>query len=207
MQPDEFIARFQSPTTQSPQRDFPNLPITRQAAVLINLVPLLCPSDDGAPGSAEPMLHALFTRRSVHLKHHGGQISFPGGKHESLDPSLMHTAIRETHEEVGFVVREQNIVGSLSQYPTISGFSVTPYVAILESAPTVIIDHNEVSEFFYVPLKYLLNRGNYFSHIVTRNGKSYPIYFLPWQNTYIWGATAGMLINLCSATKNPSSVD
>ncbi len=202
MQPAEFIARFQSPTTLLPQRDFPDLPVTRQAAVMINLV-LLFPPDTSSKDQAKPTLHALFTRRSVHLKHHGGQISFPGGKYEGSDPSLMHTAIRETHEEVGFAVAEQNIVGSLSQYPTISGFSVTPYVAILDTVPNITIDRNEVSESFYVPLEYLLNPNNYLSHFVTRNGAKYPVYFLPWQNTYIWGATAGMLMNLCSATYIP----
>ncbi len=202
MQPAEFIARFQSPTTLLPQRDFPDLPITRQAAVMINLV-LLSSPNASSKDQAKPTLHALFTRRSAHLKHHGGQISFPGGKYEGSDLSLMHTAIRETHEEVGFAVAEEHIVGSLSHYPTISGFSVTPFVAILDIVPEITIDRNEVSESFYVPLEYLLNPNNYLSHLVTRNGKKYPVYFLPWKNTYIWGATAGMLMNLCSATYLP----
>lgn len=189
MNKDEFISRLQRPVVVTPQQDFPGLPILKEAGVLINVVEF------------EQTLHVLFTRRAVHLKHHGGQISFPGGKYESTDLSLKHTALRETEEEVGFSVSEKSVIGALSKYPTISGYSVTPFIAILDTPPTISIDTNEVSDTFYVPLSYLLNPSHYLVHPVIRDGKYYSVYFLPWKNTYIWGATAGMLMNMCTATQ------
>jgi 8-oxo-dGTP pyrophosphatase MutT (NUDIX family) len=184
VQLDEFLARFQHPSTLQAQRDFPGLPTIRQAAVLVSLVVL------------EGELQVLFTRRSSHLKHHGGQVSFPGGKYEQGDELLVNTAIRETQEEIGVVVPHSQILGQLSNYPTISGFNVTPFIASIPELPELRLDENEVSDVFYVPLKHLANPQNYYIHYVQRQQRRYPVYFFPWGDDYIWGATAGMLINL-----------
>ena len=156
----------------------------RNAAVLVVLV------------EREHGLNVVLTRRAAHLKHHAGQISFPGGKHENTDIDLQYTALRETQEEIGLNLTSSNIVGAIGNYSTISGFSVTPYIAITDDIPPLQIDKNEVEYAFEVPLAYCLAPQNLLSHPVTRLEQTYQVYFIPWENTYIWGATAGILKNL-----------
>lgn len=156
----------------------------RNAAVLVVLV------------EREHGLNVVLTRRASHLKHHAGQISFPGGKHENTDIDLQYTALRETQEEIGLNLTSSNIVGAIGNYSTISGFSVTPYIAITDDIPPLQIDKNEVEYAFEVPLAHCLAPQNLLSHPVTRLEQTYPVYFIPWENTYIWGATAGILKNL-----------
>ncbi len=159
---------------------------SRDAAVLI----LLIERDNG--------LHILFTRRAAHLKHHAGQISFPGGKYEASDDTLCHTALRETQEEIGIAICPSKIIGTLGQYSTITGFQVTPYIAIIDSLPPIQVDKNEVEYTFEVPLAHCISPDNFMAHTVTRKQQLHNVYFIPWQNTYIWGATAGMLKHLAN---------
>lgn len=156
----------------------------RNAAVLVVLVE----RDHG--------LNVVLTRRAAHLKHHAGQISFPGGKYEITDIDLQHTALRETQEEIGLSLTRSDVVGAIGNYSTISGFSVTPYIAITDDIPPLQIDTNEVEYAFEVPLAHCLAPQNLLSHPVTRFDQTYQVYFIPWENTYIWGATAGILKNL-----------
>lgn len=183
-----FITAFNHCRLVENEHDFPSLfetfPTPRNAAVMI----LLVEREDG--------LHVLFTRRAEHLKHHAGQISFPGGKYETFDDSLQDTAIRETEEEIGITITHDQVLGSIGQYATISGFNVTPYIAIADSIPPLTIDKNEVDYAFEVPLAHCINPQNLLSHRVTRLNKTFPVYFIPWRDTYIWGATAGMLKQL-----------
>lgn len=183
-----FITAFNHCRIVENEHDFPSLheafPSPRDAAVMILLV------------ERENGLHVLFTRRAEHLKHHAGQISFPGGKYEIFDNSLQHTAIRETEEEIGISIAHEQVLGSIGQYATISGFQVTPYIAIAENIAPLTIDKNEVDYAFEVPLAHCIDPQNILSHTVTRHNKTFPIYFIPWQDTYIWGATAGMLKHL-----------
>ncbi|MDG1814997.1 MAG: CoA pyrophosphatase [Glaciecola sp.] len=183
-----FITAFNHCRLVENEHDFPslheNFASPRDAAVMILLV-------ERANG-----LHVMFTRRAEHLKHHAGQISFPGGKYETFDASLQHTAIRETEEEIGISIGHNQVLGSIGQYATISGFHVTPYIAIADSIPPLVIDKNEVAYAFEVPLAHCINPQNILSHHITRFDKTFPVYFIPWQDTYIWGATAGMLKHL-----------
>lgn len=183
-----FISAFNHCRVVTNEHDFPNLhetyPNPRDAAVMI----LLVERKDG--------LHIVFTKRAKHLKHHAGQVSFPGGKFETTDITLQHTAIRETAEEIGITIEQQQVIGSIGQYATISGFHVTPYIAIADSIPALMIDKNEVEYAFEVPLAHCIEPQNILSHTITRLDKTFPVYFIPWQDTYIWGATAGMLKHL-----------
>lgn len=183
-----FITAFNHCRLVENEHDFPslheNFASPRDAAVMILLV-------ERANG-----LHVMFTRRAEHLKHHAGQISFPGGKYETFDASLQHTAIRETEEEIGISIGHNQVLGSIGQYATISGFHVTPYIAIADSIPPLVIDKNEVDYAFEVPLAHCIDPQNILSHHITRFDKTFPVYFIPWQDTYIWGATAGMLKHL-----------
>ena len=141
-------------------------------------------------------LKVLFTVRAKHLKHHAGQVSFPGGKQEPNDDSLLETALRETHEEIGVLPAQVDIVGSLPIYRTVSRYEVTPYIGFLSSPLDFTLDNNEVDATFEVPLNFLLNPENHFIHWVKRKNKEFPVYFIPWQGHNIWGATAAFIRNL-----------
>lgn len=142
-------------------------------------------------------LHVLFTERARHLKHHAGQISFPGGKVEPSDNDLVHTAYREAKEEIGLCTESLKLLGQLGTYKTISGFEVTPILS-LYTAPLVLeqdltIDPNEVASVFHVPLAFLMDSRHYFTEIVHRQAEQFPVHFIPYEDRMIWGATAGMM--------------
>lgn len=184
MNKQQFISQFQHLRTIIPEHDFPLREAGRPAAVLI---PIIEHADE---------LRVLFTVRASHLKHHGGQISFPGGKQEIHDTDLICTALRETQEEIGIQANQVEIVGKLPAYRTISRYEVVPYIGFVSPAMSLQLDANEVAETFEVPLTYLLDQNNHLIHWVSRKNNQYPIYFIPWQNKNIWGATAAFVRNL-----------
>ena len=141
-------------------------------------------------------LELLLTKRSSALKHHPGQIAFPGGKQELTDNSLIETALRETHEEVGILPNEVEIIGNLPLYRTVSRYEVVPYIGFVADTTTLILDKNEVDSTFQVPLSFLLNKQNHLIHWVKRQNGQFPIYFIPWKRHNIWGATAAFVRNL-----------
>ncbi|WP_019613090.1 CoA pyrophosphatase [Psychromonas ossibalaenae] len=141
-------------------------------------------------------LNIIFTERALHLRHHPGQVSFPGGKYEQGDKSLQHTALRETEEEIGILQNQVNIFGSLQRLPTVSGFVVSPYLGFVNSNHSTLIDPQEVKSVFEVPLEYLLNKNNFHKQHLTANKKRHFTYCIAYQNRMIWGATAQMIINL-----------
>lgn len=146
----------------------------------------------------ESGLHLLFTRRTAHLAQHPGQISFPGGRVDAEDSSVIETALREAQEEIGLNREHVDVFGTLPDYFTATGYRVTPVVAAVKSLPALESNVNEVAEIFEVPLAYLMNgrihqrRSGVFLHQQTRRS----FYAMPYQNYFIWGATAGMLRNL-----------
>ncbi|WP_372880952.1 CoA pyrophosphatase [Psychromonas sp.] len=141
-------------------------------------------------------LNILFTERALHLRHHPGQISFPGGRYEQSDFSLLHTALRETEEEIGILQCQVDIFGSLPELPTISGFVVSPFLGFVNSDHNIQIDQQEVRGVFEVPLPYLLDPQHFYKHHLLANRKRHFTYCIPYQNRLIWGATAQMLKNL-----------
>ena len=151
------------------------------------LVPLVNRSDG---------LTAMLTRRTGHLLHHAGQISFPGGHVDPGDETPEETALRETEEETGLDRRHVEIIGRLDQYLTRTGFSITPVVALVEPPFELSPDPNEVEEVFEVPLAFLLDPANHQRHSRQFEGRSRVFYAMPYEGYFIWGATAGMLINL-----------
>ena len=154
------------------------------AAVLIGLV--------DHPGG----LQVLFTQRTDHLHHHPGQISFPGGHMNPGDKTPEDTALRETEEEVGLNRRHVKIIGHLNEYVTRTGFSITPVVALVTPPFETNPDPEEVDEVFEVPLSFLLDPANHQRHSREFEGRSREFYAMPYEGYFIWGATAGMLIDL-----------
>ena len=138
----------------------------------------------------------ILTRRADHLNNHSGEVALPGGKWEDQDESLLVTALRETHEEIGIPAQEVEIVGQLPEYRTISGYTMQPVIGMLNPNLPLALDTNEVEEAFEVPLSYALDRQNHFIHWVERGSYRHPIYFIPFKETYIWGATAALIRTL-----------
>ncbi|MDG1752480.1 MAG: CoA pyrophosphatase [Thalassotalea sp.] len=150
-------------------------------------------------------LQVLLTRRAEHLKHHPGQISFPGGKVEADDINHIGTALREANEEVGLQAGDCEIIGQLHPYQTISGFSITPVVAILKTTPEFFIDENEVSEIFHVPFQHFLHSKKHYSIQVSHKTGNHKVHFMPYKSYNIWGATAAILNDLSLHIKNTST--
>jgi len=140
-------------------------------------------------------LHVLLTRRTDHLRAHAGQISFPGGRVEPEDGSAVATALRETEEEIGLGAEHIEVIGELPIYTTVTSFAVTPVVALLHPGFELKLDSFEVAEAFEVPLQYLMTPAHHQAHRFQFDGGERQFLAMPWQDYFIWGATAAMLRN------------
>ncbi len=167
----------------------PTLPL-RQAAVLVPIV--LHP---------EPGL--LLTRRTRHLKHHSGQIAFPGGSMEEVDASPEDAALRETSEEVGLGRAEIEPCGRLDTYITRTGFEVTPVIGLICPPYRLSLQEVEVESAFEVPLRFFLDPESRQMDSRLYAGKIRYFYAYPYNSYYIWGATAGMINNLVEVLSGP----
>jgi 8-oxo-dGTP pyrophosphatase MutT (NUDIX family) len=141
-------------------------------------------------------LTVLFTRRAAHLKDHSGQVSFPGGRVAAEDPSPEATALREAREEIGLDPGRVELLGRMHEYHTRTGFRITPVVGIVSPPFELKPDTNEVEEIFEVPLAFLLDPANHQRQSREWQGELRWFFAMPYERHYIWGATAGMLVNL-----------
>ncbi len=163
----------------------PELPLT-PAAVLLPIV--LRPAGQTV----------LLTQRTAHLRDHAGQISFPGGRVETEDLSPVHTALRETEEEIGLLRQHVEVLGFLPEYRTATGYRVTPVVGLVAPPFELSPDAQEVAEVFEVPLGFLLDPANHQRHSLHYRGALRHYFAMPYGEYFIWGATAGMIRSLCS---------
>ncbi|TCS62675.1 NUDIX hydrolase [Varunaivibrio sulfuroxidans] len=164
----------------------PTLPrgdVLRDAAVLIAIV----------QNPRESTI--LLTRRTDHLAHHPGQISFPGGRLEDGE-SPAEGALREAWEETGLDPHDVDIIGRLDTYVTGTGFSISPIVALVKAPLTPVPDPFEVAEIFEAPLSFLMDPTNHKRHDAVIKGVARHYHAIPYGPYYIWGATASILINL-----------
>lgn len=159
----------------------------REAAVLVPLV------------EREPELTILLTERTAHLAAHAGQISFPGGGVEAEDRDEIAAALREVDEEIGLPEDRIDVIGRLDTYVTRTGFRVEPIVGLVRPPFALQPDANEVADVFEVPLSFVLDPANLQRHSRMFQGRRRYFYAFPFQDRYIWGATAGMLLNLREA--------
>lgn len=141
-------------------------------------------------------LTVLFTQRTQHLKSHSGQVSFPGGRAEPGDASAEFTALREAQEEIGLALQRVEILGRLPEYHTRTGFRVTPVIGLIQPPLELTPDPREVESVFEVPLSFLLDPANRQRRTRELQGRSVGFYVFEYQGHMIWGATAGMLVNL-----------
>lgn len=141
-------------------------------------------------------LKILLTQRTAHLHDHPGQISFPGGRSDPEDTSAVDTALREAEEEIGLPSNRVEVLGSLPQYLTITGYQVTPVVSLVDAGHTYEPDEFEVADIFEVPMAYLMNPHHHEQRVWQSPQGYRRFYAMPYENKFIWGATAGMLRNL-----------
>jgi 8-oxo-dGTP pyrophosphatase MutT (NUDIX family) len=161
----------------------------RDAAVLVPLV-------DHAEG-----LTVIFTQRTAHLAAHAGQISFPGGGAEPGDADAIATALRETEEEIGLKPERVEVIGRLDTYVTRTGFRITPVVGFIRPPFILNPDPFEVAEIFEVPLSFILDPQSRKRETRQFQGAERYFYAFPYDGRYIWGATAGILVNLCDVLR------
>lgn len=166
-----------------PGNQAPPTPLTL-AAVLVPLV------------KREAELTVLLTQRTAHLNDHAGQVAFPGGRIEKSDRDPVHAALRETDEEVGVPADYVNVIGRLDTYITGTGYEITPVVGLVRAPYPMRPDPDEVADVFEVPLAFILDPRNHERHSREVKGRIRSFYVLPYPGRYIWGATAGMLVNL-----------
>lgn len=163
----------------------------RAAAVLVPLVA----HEDGTT--------ILLTLRTAHLQSHAGQISFPGGARETQDHDAVETALREAEEEIGITPESVEIIGRLDTYVTRTGFEVTPVVGMLSPPLALRPAPDEVADVFEVPLDLILQPECPQLHSREFLGKTRWFYAFPHKDRFIWGATAGMLLNLREVLREP----
>lgn len=158
-------------------------PAARPAAVLVPIV-------------ARPALSVILTVRTDSLPSHAGQISFPGGKIDLDDPGPVETALREAEEEIGLSRRFIEPLGYLDTYRTGTGYAIQPIVALVDPAFEIAINPDEVADVFEVPLAFLMDTSNHHRHRRTWQGRERHFYAMPYQDRFIWGATAGIIRNM-----------
>jgi 8-oxo-dGTP pyrophosphatase MutT (NUDIX family) len=187
LSPDRIRAALRKPGR--PSSDFDLNPETvlpagrklRPAGVLAPVV-----ERDGA-------LQVILTKRSSALKHHPGQIAFPGGKQDESDPDVIAAALREAHEEIALPPAQVEFLGTLPAHETVTGFVVTPVIGLVTGDFTPVPEAGEVDEVFSVPLDFVMDAQNFQVQGRRWRGLYRSYYAVPYGPYYIWGATARML--------------
>jgi 8-oxo-dGTP pyrophosphatase MutT (NUDIX family) len=170
-----------------------------------DLSPELIPEVAGAPLApaavlipivARAELTVLLTQRTEGLPHHAGQIAFPGGRMEPTDGNPIATALREAQEEIGLDPDFVEPLGYLDPYRTGTGFRIFPVVSLVREGFTLQLDKREVADAFEVPLAFLMDAGNHRTEVRAWRGAERRFYAMPFEQRYIWGATAGIMKNM-----------
>jgi 8-oxo-dGTP pyrophosphatase MutT (NUDIX family) len=162
------------------QKHFPSDPVP--AAVLVPLI-------DRPEG-----LTVLLTQRATQLARHSGQISFPGGRVDPTDADVASAALREAQEEIGLDPARVRVFGYLPDHIVISGFRVTPVLALVTPPVTLELNPAEVAGVFEVPVAHVFDANNHEARMRRVGDEDLLLYDIPWEGQNIWGATAGMLL-------------
>jgi 8-oxo-dGTP pyrophosphatase MutT (NUDIX family) len=173
------------------QQHFPSNPVP--AAVLVPLV-------DHPQG-----LTILLTQRATHLANHSGQISFPGGRLEPTDPDVASAALREAQEEIGLDPVHVRVFGYLPDHIVISGFRVTPVLALVTPPFSLDLNPAEVAGVFEVPVSHVFDSRNHQARMRRVGDEELLLYDIPWEGQTIWGATAGMLLTFMRMLERESA--
>jgi 8-oxo-dGTP pyrophosphatase MutT (NUDIX family) len=173
-----------APASPPLEGDLPDEPVQASvpAAVLI-----------GVTRRAEPGL--ILTVRREHMRTHAGQVAFPGGR---IDPgeSATAAALREAWEELGLQPDSAEVVAEIDPYRTVTGYVVTPVLAVVEPDQPLSPHEHEVADWFEAPLAFVLDAQNQQLKSALFRGRERHYYEIVWNDRKIWGATAAMLVNL-----------
>lgn len=138
----------------------------------------------------------LLTQRPTSMRRHAGQVAFPGGRIDPGDDGPIAAALREAEEEIGLARRHVTVIGATDRYHTGTGFDITPVIGIVPPDLPLTPNPAEVEDWFEVPLAHLLNPANHARASALWQGKRRDYFEIHWQTRRIWGATAGMIVNL-----------
>ncbi len=146
-------------------------------------------------------LRLILTKRSSALKHHPGQIAFPGGSVDPGDADVTAAALREAHEEIGLDPGNVDLLGATPEHETVTGFAVTPVLGRIRAEFDPVPEAGEVDEVFSVPLDHVLDPARYTVQSRRWRGERRYYYTVPYGPYYIWGATARILRSLADRMK------
>lgn len=189
----QAVAHARAPSSDYDLNPDTVLPENRKLRPAGVLVPVLA-RDDAA--------RLFLTKRSSALKHHPGQIAFPGGKQDENDVDVTSAALREAHEEIGLVPGNVEVLGLLPAHETVTGFYVTPVIALVREPFTPVPEPGEVEEVFDVPLNHVLSPDNFSIQSRRWRGSRRHYYTVPFGPYYIWGATARILRSMADALES-----
>ena len=158
----------------------------RPSAVLVGLMP-----DAG-------QWHVIMTERAHHLAHHAGQISFPGGKVDGADNSLVDTALREAHEEVAMPADAVQVLGGLDMVVSPAGFVVQPIVGLIAPDTRLVAAPDEVARVLVLPLALLTDRSRHRQDSYLSDGRTRQFWVIDHDRHYIWGLSAAILVDLAA---------
>lgn len=147
------------------------------------------------PVTDRPRPGVILTQRTETLRRHAGQVAFPGGR---LDPGedAVTAALREADEEIALPPSAVQVIGASDRYRTGTGYSITPIVGVVPPDLPLVASEAEVAAVFEVPLDFLLDAANHRQNAATWRGRERRFYELLWEDRRIWGATAGIIVNL-----------
>jgi len=148
------------------------------------------------PISSKYPRELVLTRRSDNLSTHGGEVAFPGGRREPADRDLVHTALRETEEEIGLKPTQIEVIGRLSSLVSLHGIEVTPIVGLLPEQPVFVPCDAEIADVFQVPLEFFCKHSRESTNRIVYQGIPYYVPSWHWQGFHIWGLTAVMIVEL-----------
>ncbi len=148
-------------------------------------------------------LNLILTRRAAFLKHHPGQVAFPGGKQDATDATPLAAALREAEEEIGLAPAQVEVLGRLDLHETVTDFAITPFVGLVDPGFRPVVDRAEVDEVFEVPLAFALDPQNLQVQSRAWQGRVRRYYVIAYGPHYIWGATARMLKTLGDRMQGP----
>lgn len=164
--------------------------------------PLLDPDQPVSPAAVliavvdRPEPGVILTVRPETMRRHAGQIAFPGGRIDPEDDGPIEAALREAEEEIGLRPAHVDVIGTADSYRTITGFEVTPVVAVIPPDLSFVPHPGEVAAIFEAPLAYILHPEHQRVRTVEWRGRERCYYEIEWEGRRIWGATAAMIVNL-----------
>jgi 8-oxo-dGTP pyrophosphatase MutT (NUDIX family) len=206
--PANWLARVRRSLADAPDHDPAHWQLAGQPFSTFASAPTAMPVPPRAAAVLVPIIDRtpspslLLTTRAGHLRQHAGQISFPGGRIEASDDDVLGAALRETQEEIGIDPSYIKPLGFLPDQIVLTGFRITPVVALLQPGFSVRVDSTEVAEVFEIPLEYLSDPGNFRPTRRVLRGVEFTLSDLHFEGRVVWGATAGMLQMLHAALRH-----